>query len=96
MPSSKFSRRDFSRTLSQSFAFLLAAPRIHPLLAEFAGDPQSGGMIHLNFNENAYGPSPKSLEALAACGAIASRYPMAQNGVMIDALARRSEERRGG
>lgn len=89
MPSSKFSRRDFSRTLSQSFAFLLAAPRIHPLLAEFAGDPQSGGMIHLNFNENAYGPSPKSLEALAACGAIASRYPMAQNGVMIDALARK-------
>lgn len=88
MPSTQLSRRDFSRSLSQSFAFLLTAPRI-PILTESEGKTSPDGMIHLNFNENAYGPSPKSLEALAACGAIASRYPMAQNGVMIDALARK-------
>ncbi len=44
-------------------------------------------MVHLNFNENPYGPSPKSLEALASCGAVASRYPFARNELLIDALA---------
>lgn len=86
MPSSKLSRRDFSRTLSQSFAFLLAAPRI-PMLAESQGKTSPDGMIHLNFNENPYGPSPKSLEALASCGAVASRYPFARYEALIDSLA---------
>ncbi|MGH9758933.1 MAG: pyridoxal phosphate-dependent aminotransferase, partial [Candidatus Acidiferrales bacterium] len=88
MPSSHVSRRDFSRTLGQSFALLLAAPHI-PILAASQGKTSPDGMIHLNFNENPYGPSPKSLEALASCGAIASRYPFAVYDVMIDALARK-------
>lgn len=88
MSSRKVSRRDFSRTLSRSFAFLLAAPRV-PILVEPAGKIPPDGMVHLNFNENPYGPSPKSLEALASCGAVASRYPFARNEVLIDALARK-------
>ena len=89
MPSSPVSRRDFSRTLGQSFAFLLAAPRISHSFVASAGDSQSDGTIHLNFNENPYGPSPKALEALSECGAIASRYPLVVYDVMIDALARK-------
>ncbi|MGH9699709.1 MAG: aminotransferase class I/II-fold pyridoxal phosphate-dependent enzyme, partial [Candidatus Acidiferrales bacterium] len=87
MPSTELSRRDFSRTMSRSIAFLLAAPRISHSFAASAGDSHSDGMVHLNFNENPYGPSPKSLEALASCGAVASRYPFARNELLIDALA---------
>jgi histidinol-phosphate aminotransferase len=44
-------------------------------------------LIHLNFNENPYGPTPKALEALDACGPAAARYPDELYEQVRDALA---------
>ncbi|HEX2777641.1 MAG TPA: histidinol-phosphate transaminase, partial [Candidatus Acidoferrales bacterium] len=48
----------------------------------------SENTIHLNFNENPYGPSPKALGALDSCGPVAGRYPHATNLQLTDALAK--------
>jgi histidinol-phosphate aminotransferase len=94
-----FSRREFSRTIGQSFAFALAGPRLlaaskaAPLKTETgvaavtAGDAGASGPIHLNYNENPYGPSPKAREAFAACAQSAARYPDRAYREVEDALA---------
>jgi histidinol-phosphate aminotransferase len=70
-----FSRRDFSRIISQSLALAVGLPRVPGSLDAQRRKPIPAGAVRLNFNENAYGPSPKALEALDNCGPIASRYP---------------------
>jgi histidinol-phosphate aminotransferase len=90
MPHSLFSRRDFSRTLS-SLAVAFAAPRLpgRPLrLDDRRNITAPENSIHLNFNENPYGPSPKALQALDSCGPTAARYPHATNLKLTDALAK--------
>ena len=82
-----FSRRDFSRVLGQSLAFAASARYLSAAQGGRHDQPAPEGAIHLNFNENPYGPSPRALEALATCGAVASRYPDGLYLKMRDALA---------
>lgn len=82
-----FSRRDFSRVWGQSLAFAVSARYLRAAQGGRHDQPAPEGAIHLNFNENPYGPSPRALEALATCGAVASRYPDGLYLKMRDALA---------
>lgn len=82
-----FSRRDFSRVVTQSLAFAVAAPYLRAAQGGRHDQPAPEGAIHLNFNESPYGPSPKGIEALTSCGNIASRYPDTMYLKMRDALA---------
>jgi histidinol-phosphate aminotransferase len=82
-----FSRRDFSRVVGQSLALAVSAPYLRAMQNSPHDQPAPEGAIHLNFNENPYGPSPKALEALATCGSVASRYPDGPYLKMRDALA---------
>jgi histidinol-phosphate aminotransferase len=92
MINSLFSRRHFSRSVAQSLAAAWAIPHLplagrgYPLDA-LASHLESEGTIHLNLNENSYGPSPKALNALNSCGKIASRYPFAAYSQVRDAIA---------
>ena len=87
MSDSVFSRRHFSQTLG-SLAVAFAAPRLPIRLDDRRNLPVSEKTIHLNFNENPYGPSPKALRALDSCGPVASRYPHAANVQLSDTLAK--------
>jgi len=88
MSLSRFSRRDFSRTIGRSLALALAAPRLSAALAAPLPSDAVAGEIRLNGNENPYGPSPKALEALAACGTSACRYPNAAQSSVRETIAR--------
>jgi histidinol-phosphate aminotransferase len=82
-----FSRRDFSRVVAQSLALAVSAPYLNAAQGARHDEPAPPGAVHLNFNENPYGPSPKALAALTTCGHIASRYPDGPYQAMRDALA---------
>jgi len=91
MSFAQYSRRNFSRVIAQSLAFAFAAPALR---ARHGMDPASRPTapaqptkIHLNFNENPYGPTPKALEALSSCGHAAARYPDGAYEDVRDALA---------
>jgi histidinol-phosphate aminotransferase len=91
MPYAQYSRRDFSRVIGQSLAIAFTAPGLRSV---HAGSPVANPAapaqppkILLNFNENPYGPTPKALEALSACGLAAARYPDAAYAQVRDALA---------
>ena len=91
MPFGQYSRRAFSRVIGQSLAFAFAAPALR---ARHGMDPAprptapaQPAKIHLNFNENPYGPTPKALEALSSCGHAAARYPDGAYEEVRDVLA---------
>lgn len=88
MTEARFSRRDFSKVVAQSFALAVSAPYLAAAQGARHDELPPPGAVHLNFNENPYGPSPKALSALATCGPIASRYPDAQYLQLRDALAK--------
>lgn len=88
MADSLFSRRDFSRALG-SLAVAFTAPKLPLSLDVQRARPAPPNAIHLNFNENPYGPSPKALAALDACGDVASRYPGPAEIELTDALAKK-------
>ena len=88
MADSLFSRRDFSRALG-SLAVAFTAPRLPLTLDDRRARPAPPNAIHLNFNENPYGPSPKALAALDACGDVASRYPGPAEIELTGALAKK-------
>jgi histidinol-phosphate aminotransferase len=89
MARSRFSRREFSATLSKSLAMALAIPGLPSILDASDRKPIPDGAIRLNFNENPYGPSPKAAAALAACGPLASRYPDEANIELTNAIAKK-------
>jgi histidinol-phosphate aminotransferase len=73
------SRRDFLRSLGIGTAAATAAPwsleSIHQAGSERTTQSNPGHPIHLDNNENAYGPSRRTAEAIrAACSAV-NRYP---------------------
>ena len=88
MADSLFSRRDFSRALG-SLAVAFTAPGFPPRLDDRHARPAPLNAVHLNFNENPYGPSPKALAALDQCGRVASRYPSSVEIELTDALAKK-------
>ncbi len=88
MADSVFSRRDFSRALG-SLAVAFTAPKLPLGLDDRHAKPAPPNAIHLNFNENPYGPSPKALAALDSCGHVASRYPDSFEIELADALAKK-------
>lgn len=49
--------------------------------------PDAGKLILLNSNENAFGPSPKSIKAMAEAAAMSNRYPDDQLPVFRNKLA---------
>jgi histidinol-phosphate aminotransferase len=87
MSESVFSRRDFSRVVAQSLAVAASAPYLRAAQGARHDEPAPPGAVHLNFNENPYGPSPKALAALSTCGHIAARYPDGPYQAVRDALA---------
>ncbi len=89
MTRNHFSRRDFSRLCGQSLALAFATPRLSKLLDAQRHQPIPGAAIRLNYNENPYGPSPRTLAALADCGAIANRYPDENYRAVKAALAQK-------
>jgi histidinol-phosphate aminotransferase len=88
MADSLFSRRDFSRALG-SLAVAFTAPNQPLTLDVQRARPAPPNAIHLNFNENPYGPSPKALAALDECGHVASRYPGPAEIELTAALAKK-------
>jgi histidinol-phosphate aminotransferase len=82
-----FSRRHFSRTIG-SLAVAFTVPRLPLRLDDKLNPTASESTIHLNFNENPYGPSPKALSALDSCGPVAARYPHATHLQLTEALAK--------
>jgi histidinol-phosphate aminotransferase len=70
-----------------SFAFPFAAGAFQNRHAKASTLPDDPSLIRINFNENPYGPSPKALEALAACGRIANRYPDRAQAELTQSIA---------
>src|SRR5438034_7877588 len=84
------SRRDFARLLGAGAAAAVVRPPI-----AFAKPTQAvttplteGGIVRLSANENPYGPSPKSLQAITDSFGLACRYPDEHNNVLIDKVAK--------
>jgi histidinol-phosphate aminotransferase len=97
----RFSRREFSQTVGQAVAAILAAPKILNATAGPSGlcgdaqpfgmtlrGPGVGGPIRISSNENPYGPSAKARAALDACDGVAARYPDDAQRAMAEALAK--------
>jgi len=82
----RLSRRDFSLAFGGTLA--LAASALSQRHSVDLTTPEAPGTIHINFNENPYGPTPKALAALATCGHIAARYPDRSEGSLTAAIAK--------
>jgi histidinol-phosphate aminotransferase len=90
------SRRGFLRSISGSVGAGVAASVGAPWLSTGAAhaapvEPprpaQADGFIRLNNNENAYGPSPKVVEAIKAAGGGSNRYPKMQYDSLTEQIA---------
>jgi histidinol-phosphate aminotransferase len=64
------SRRAFAQILGAG-----AAAAAVPMPRLFAVPPPSAGLVHLNANENPYGPSPAALAAMREAVPLVGRYP---------------------
>ena len=87
----QLSRRGFLRSASIAAAatavFELPAPAAPPQVeAAHRGDIPPGA-IKLSNNENAYGPSPKSLAAMQTAIAEGNRYPDRYNRQLVESIA---------
>jgi histidinol-phosphate aminotransferase len=74
------SRRDFFCSLGIAAAATATARWGFPgkpggVLKPTASEAESGGAIHLDSNENAYGPSQRTAEAIRAASTTVNRYP---------------------
>jgi histidinol-phosphate aminotransferase len=84
------SRRDFLRCLGTSAAIGLTPLGTLVASAAISEPPRSANAqspILLNSNENAYGPLPKSVEALQGALGQANRYPFSFYGELADEIA---------
>lgn len=86
------SRRGFLRTVlagtaagvGMPFGFTrnLSAATLEPLRAT-----RDDGFIHLNSNENPYGPSAKVVEVMKSCAADVNRYPRVEDDKLLERIA---------
>jgi histidinol-phosphate aminotransferase len=93
MNTTSVSRRRFAQLLGTG----AAAALIRPALSFATKTPGNGlvaaaargtGMVRLSANENPYGPSPKSHQAMRDSFEMCCRYPDEQNKVLIEKLAK--------
>ena len=77
------SRRDLLRSFGIGTAAATAAPwsfaAMHPAILESPAKRDSVTTIHLDNNENAYGPSRRTAEAIRAASTTVNRYPAASD-----------------
>jgi histidinol-phosphate aminotransferase len=78
------SRRQWLQQAALSVTALGMSPT---LWAEKSARPDAGKLILLNSNENAFGPSPKVIKAMAEAAAMSNRYPDDQIPVFKKKLA---------
>ena len=86
------SRRGFLRALGAGTAAGVAVPwplTDHLRTARFepSRPGQDDGLIRLNSNENAYGPSPKVVEVLKSSVRSANRYPRMEYNSLVERIA---------
>jgi len=85
------SRRDFLRSFSTGVAAGMAVHWQPSGIARAASEPsrfeQDGELIHLNSNENAYGPSTKVVEAIRSSLGRANRYPRMEYHSLAERIA---------
>src|SRR5207253_9565648 len=84
------SRRGFLRTLGAGTAGVVVHPLIGPLRAasfESSRPGQDDGLIRLNSNENAYGPSVKVVEVMKSSIGSANRYPRMEYNSFAERIA---------
>src|SRR6201981_3258279 len=85
------SRRDFLRSLSTGVAAGMAVHWQPSGIARAASEPsrfkQDGELIHLNSNENAYGPSTKVVDAIKSSIGSANRYPRMEYHSLAERIA---------
>ena len=86
------SRRNFLRFLGVGAAVGAAAPRsLGEAPAAYASEigraARSDGLIHLDSNENPYGPSAKVAEAIRSATGMANRYPLSKYQEVTDQIA---------
>src|SRR5690348_5021752 len=85
------SRRDFLRSLSTGAAAGMAVHWQPSGIGRAAPEPsrfkQDGELIHLNSNENAYGPSMKVVEAIRSSIGSANRYPRMEYHSLTERIA---------
>src|SRR5213080_2835172 len=84
------SRRDFALLLGAGAAAAVVRPPLSfAKPTQSATTPLAGGnVVRLSANENPYGPSPKSLQAITDSFGLACRYPDEHNNVLIDKVAK--------
>ena len=85
------SRRDFLRSLGIGTTAATAAPwsfgSIHPAVLGPPTQSDSDRPIHLDNNENAYGPSSATIEVIRAALSQVNRYPSAQVEQLAEKIA---------
>jgi histidinol-phosphate aminotransferase len=79
-----FSRRELLRSIAASALTSAAITSLDEVV--LARPP--GTTIRLDQNENAYGPSPKAIEAMRACLLAANRYPRSECEELTERIAR--------
>jgi histidinol-phosphate aminotransferase len=87
------SRRRFTQLLGAGAAAAFVRPALSFATKSVPPNRLSGpatgtGMVRLSANENPYGPSPKSHQAMRESFGMCCRYPDEQNHVLIDKLAK--------
>jgi histidinol-phosphate aminotransferase len=87
----QLSRRHFFRMIGASAAVGAAQWPARALASGMMFEPWRSGSdnaIRLHCNENPYGPSPKSVDAIQASLSFVNRYPIAEYDELADAIAK--------
>lgn len=83
-----FSRRSFCQWFGMMTGLRMASP-LSAGIAFFESPPaEDAGVIYLDRNENAYGPSPQVVDAIQRSANQASRYTRSEQDTLVGALAR--------
>ncbi|HMH02716.1 MAG TPA: aminotransferase class I/II-fold pyridoxal phosphate-dependent enzyme [Candidatus Udaeobacter sp.] len=91
MNMTSISRRKFAQLLGAGAAAAVVRPRLSfakPTQSTATSLTAGGNIVRLSANENPYGPSQKTLQAMTDSFGLACRYPDEHNNVLIDKLAK--------
>jgi histidinol-phosphate aminotransferase len=91
MNTTSISRRKFAQLLGAGAAAAVVRPRLSfakPTQSTATSLTAGGNIVRLSANENSYGPSQKTLQAMTDSFGLVCRYPDEHNNVLIDKLAK--------